>query len=79
MGFFFLIYNFETILLLSACLLQVTFISVFLGAFARLRKETVSFVVSVCPHGTSRHVACDMRHDIRTRRMSMCELFTDYK
>jgi len=26
----------------------------FLGAFAELRKATVSFVMSVCPHGTTR-------------------------
>jgi hypothetical protein len=26
----------------------------FLGAFAKLRKATVSFVMSVCPHGTTR-------------------------
>ena len=69
---FFFIYNFETILLLSACLTSCVRLN-FLGAFARLRKATVSFVVSVClsRHGTSRHVACDMRHDIRTRRMSV--------
>jgi len=51
----------------------------FLGVFARLRRATVSFVVSVCWHGTSRHVACDMRHDIRTRRMPVCDLLTDHK
>jgi len=26
----------------------------FLGAFAKLRKGTASFVLSVCPHGTTR-------------------------
>ena len=25
----------------------------FLGAFAKLRKQTISFVMSVCPHGTT--------------------------
>jgi len=24
------------------------------GAFAKLRKATISFVISVCPHGTTR-------------------------
>ena len=28
--------------------------SYFLGAFAKLRNATVSFVMSVCPHGTTR-------------------------
>jgi hypothetical protein len=26
-----------------------------IGAFAKLRNATVSFVMSVCPHGTTRH------------------------
>jgi hypothetical protein len=27
---------------------------IFLGAFAKFRKATISFVMSVCPHGTTR-------------------------
>jgi len=26
----------------------------FTGEFAKLRKETISFIISVCPHGTTR-------------------------
>ena len=38
----------------NACpLAQLQYIS-FLGPFAKLRKATISFVMSVCPHGTTR-------------------------
>jgi hypothetical protein len=29
-------------------------LTIFLGAIVKLRKATVSFVMSVCPHGTTR-------------------------
>jgi hypothetical protein len=29
-------------------------LSELLGVFAKLRKETVSFIMSICPHGTTR-------------------------
>ena len=34
--------------------LDVHYSVTFLGAFAKLRKATIGFVMSVCPHGTTR-------------------------
>jgi len=44
-----------------------------LGAFAKLRKATVSFVISVCPHSNSAHTArifveCDILVKVKVKQ-----------